>query len=361
VLTKLIGAALVATSAGFVPHVAAQFKDVLERPALPSPHAARSLQNSVALAGERLVSVGLRGHILYSDDRGRSWQQAHSPVSSDLVAVHFPTPVKGWAVGHDGVVLHSADAGKTWALQLDGVRAARRMHAYYGGFAPEGWSAEALGKLRAEVDLLVKDGADKPFLDVWFADEKTGFIVGAFNLILRTDDGGQSWEPWYHRTDNPQGLHLYAIRPVGGVPMIVGEQGLVLRLDPATGHFHALATPYDGAYFGILGTPGAMLVFGLRGNVLRSTDGGHAWQKVDVGTGANVLGGVATPGGCVVLADQAGQLRVSTDEGVHFTPLKLERPMSAHALAVVGDTLVVAGSRGLQAQSWACKPKGGRP
>jgi len=361
VLSKLIGAALAVASAGFVPHAAAQFKDVLERPALPSPHAARSLQNGLILAGDRLVSVGKRGHILYSDDRGRSWLQAQVPVSSDLVAVHFPTPSKGWAVGHDGVVLHSADAGKTWALQLDGVRAAQRIQAYYRGFEPEGWPAQAIEKLRAEVDSLVEDGADKPFLDVWFADEKTGFIVGAFNLILRTSDGGQSWEPWYHRTDNPQGLHLYAIRSVRGVSMVVGEQGLVLRLDPTKGHFRALPTPYRGTYFGILDTPGAMLVFGLRGNVLRSTDGGGTWQSVGAGAGANILGGVATPDGCVVLADQAGQLRVSTDEGAHFAPLKLERPMSAHALAVVGDALVVAGSRGLQTQRWTCRPEGGRP
>ena len=31
------------------------------------------------------------------------------PVSSDLVAVAFPTPQQGWAVGHDGVILASAD------------------------------------------------------------------------------------------------------------------------------------------------------------------------------------------------------------------------------------------------------------
>lgn len=359
-LSTLIGAALAVAAAGFVPNAAAQFRDVLARPAMPTPHAARSMQNGLALAGSRLVSVGARGHILYSDDRGASWHQAQVPVSSDLVAVHFPTPSQGWAVGHDGVVLHSADAGRTWALQLDGVRVAQRMQAYYRSFEAEGGSAQAIEKLRADVDSFVEDGADKPFLDVWFADENNGFVVGAFNLILRTGDGGRSWEPWYHRTDNPRGLHLYAIRPVAGQPMVVGEQGLVLRLDPGAGRFVALATPYGGTYFGVLGTPGAVLVFGLRGNVLRSTDGGRAWQPVGGGGGASVLAGVVTPGGCVVLADQAGQLRVSVDQGAGFAPLKLERPMAAHAVAAVGDTLVVAGARGLQTRRWACQPGKGR-
>ena len=38
----------------------------------------------------------------------------------------FPTPSTGWAVGHDGVVLHSTDAGRTWTRQLDGRRPGRR-------------------------------------------------------------------------------------------------------------------------------------------------------------------------------------------------------------------------------------------
>ena len=34
---------------------------------------------------------------------------------------------------------------------------------------------------------------DQPLLDVWFDNERSGFVVGAFNLIFHTDDGGASW------------------------------------------------------------------------------------------------------------------------------------------------------------------------
>src|SRR5262249_19097658 len=155
--------------------------------------------NGLARAGERVVAVGQRGHVMYSDDAGASWKQANVPVSSDLVAVTFPTPTHGWAVGHDGVILHSADAGATWTRQLKG------------------------------------QSPDNPFLDVWFSDEKTGFVVGAFNLILQTTDGGASWQPWLDRTDNPKTLHLYAIREAAGQVYVAGEQGLLMRLDAAAG------------------------------------------------------------------------------------------------------------------------------
>ena len=68
------------------------FRDVLDTPALESAFAAKSLLNGVAAAGKRLVAVGQRGHIVYSDDGGKTWNQAKVPVSSDLVAVSFPTP-----------------------------------------------------------------------------------------------------------------------------------------------------------------------------------------------------------------------------------------------------------------------------
>ena len=35
-----------------------------------------------------------------------------------------------------------------------------------------------------------------PFLDVLFSDASEGFVIGAFGLVLRTRDGGKSWEPW---------------------------------------------------------------------------------------------------------------------------------------------------------------------
>ena len=74
-------------------------------------------------AGDRLVAVGQRGHVVVSSDGGATWKQAQVPVSSDLVAVYFVDAKQGWAVGHDGVILHTADGGEYWELQLDGRKA----------------------------------------------------------------------------------------------------------------------------------------------------------------------------------------------------------------------------------------------
>ena len=346
----LLSALAAALAVPFIrPVVAGEFADVLDTPAQPSELAARSMFTGLARAGERLIAVGQRGHIVYSDDAGGHWQQAQVPVSSDLVAVHFPSPSQGWAVGHDGVVLHSSDAGETWRRQFDGREVGPTLLAYYQKQAATRPDDEVLATRLIEARRMADEGADKPFLDVWFENDHVGYIIGAFNLLFRTDDGGLTWTPWLDRTDNPSALNLYALRPVGNQLFIVGEQGLVLKLDPAVERFHAIPTPYNGTYFGITGKPGAVLVFGLRGNAYRSVDGGASWSKVDLGLPVSITASTVTVDGRMVLLSQAGHVLVSVDDGVSFK-LQSQSGLAPVAGALVSGTgsLVLAGARGLR-------------
>lgn len=335
------------------PLMAAQYIDLLDSPAIPSQLAQQGMLTGLANAGERLVAVGQRGHILYSDDAGQHWQQAQVPVSSDLVAVYFPSPQQGWAVGHDGVVLHSNDAGQSWNLQLDGRRVGPIMLGYYEHQLSRHPDDADLQMRVSDAQRMVEEGADKPFLDVWFENEQVGYIVGAFNLIFRTDDGGVHWTPLLEQTDNPTALNLYALRPVGGDLFVVGEQGLVLRLDRSSDRFNATPTQYKGSFFGVTGKPGSILVFGLRGNVFRSTDGGASWTKIELGLPVSITASSITADGRIVLVSQAGHVLVSKDDGASFDiqPRTGLAPVAAAQVSSIGS-LILAGTRGLHQMSF---------
>ena len=329
---------------------AAEFVDVLDSPAQASKLAHHNMLIGLAQAGERMVAVGQRGHILYSDDIEQGWQQARVPVSSDLVAVHFPTAQQGWAVGHDGVVLHSSDGGHSWARQLDGRQVGTLVRDHYQALADQDPSDERWAVLVAEGERLIDEGADKPFLDVWFANEQVGYIVGAFNLIFRTTDGGQNWIPWLERTDNHEAFNLYAINRVGNELFIVGEQGLILKLDPVAEHFTATSTPYRGTFFGITGDSRVALAFGLRGNAYRSVDGGASWKPVDLSLNSSITSGTVAADGRVILVSQGGHVLVSQDNAASFQLL------ARHSLGIVAaarfskpDVLTLAGTRGVRA------------
>lgn len=327
-----------------------------QSPGVQEPNARPAIQVRAALgsvlldathAGKRLVVVGERGIVLLSDDNGQTWRQARVPVSITLTRVRFASSIMGWAVGHYGTVLHTADGGETWERQLDGSTAARLALA----------AAEALAKARpddartkrhlAEAARLVKDGPDKPFLDLYFFDDRRGLIVGAFNLIFDTDDGGKTWRPLLDRLSNPKGLHLNAISGDGDTLFIAGERGLVLRSDDGGATFATVSTPYEGSYFAVsLARPGEVLLAGLRGNVFRSTDRGTTWQKVEGAPSVSISAVTATTDQTILLANHAGQLFISRGgplERLSAPPL----PPFAAVLPLDDGTLLGVGVRGV--------------
>ncbi|MEJ8857324.1 YCF48-related protein [Variovorax robiniae] len=328
------------------------WRDVLDTPAIKSAYAARTLLNGMANAGARTVAVGQRGQIVTTDDAGKSWRQAEVPVSSDLVAVSFPTPTTGWAVGHDGVVLRSTDAGLTWTLQLDGRRLGAVMVDYYTREANASLASDPkrAAALLEEAKRFEAQGAENPFLDVWFRDASNGYVVGAFGLALRTSDGGAHWEPMLHAIDNPKGQHLYAVRGIGPDVYMTGEQGLLLKQAQGDERFRALEIPYKGTLFGLAGNPRSLVAYGLRGTVLRSTDGGRNWEPIKTGLQAGLTASTQDADGRLLIVSQVGHVLMSRDDGASFTPIPFERSAPAAAVAMPAKgTLLIAGPRGAQA------------
>lgn len=318
--------------------------DVLERPATRTAKAATSVMLGLAQAGPRLVAVGERGIVVYSDDAGASWRQAEVPVSVSLVGARFVTPRDGWAVGHSGVLLRTADGGQTWHKRLDGKAAAALVLAAIkeGRLAPGADPA----RLLADAERLQAEGPSKPFLDIHFFDQRRGLLVGAFGLLFATDDGGATWQAALDRIDNPQGKHLYAIAIDGARCVIAGEQGAVFLSNDGGRTFSTAATPYAGTYFGTVAAGPRTVLFGMRGNVYWS-DGG-AWQKSLIGTEHSLTAGVRLKDGGLLLTDETGQLFRSGDGGQRFTPMHGGPATPLTGVVQAGDgNVVVSGVRGV--------------
>lgn len=339
-------------------------KDVLETPARETRLAAQYLLNDVATAGDRIVAVGERGHIIYSDDKGQNWTQAQVPVSMTLTAVSFPTPELGWAVGHSGVVLHTTDAGQTWSLQMDGIQAAKlaiaakeeRIPAMEAAIAaaPEDKQEDmewALDDFRFTLENMKADlkvGPVNPFLDVLFLDEHTGFVVGAYGMIFRTTDGGKTWKDWSDQVANPTGYHLNGIaRITGGGLVIVGEAGLIQMSADNGMTWAKMDSPYTGSLFGVMGTGNVneVLAFGLRGNIFFSRDLGRHWKTISSDSDATLNDGAVTADGRIILVGNGGAVLVSTNDGQAFKSyFRSDRqgvmavvPVAEHRLILLGE------------------------
>jgi len=149
----LAGLAVAAALAAEGDDVASADRGPIEQ-AVIAPLAPHSLLLDVATAGDRLVAVGERGHVLYSDDGGRSWTQVPVPTRATLTGVHFEGADAGWAVGHDAVILRTLDGGLSWE----------------------------------RVQYAPREEFPRVLLDVWFESREHGFAIGAYGYFL--GDGG---------------------------------------------------------------------------------------------------------------------------------------------------------------------------
>lgn len=74
-----------------------------------------------AKAGTKLVAIGERDVIVYSDDQEKRWRQSFVPINVGLTEEHFVGDRLCWDVKHDAVVLATLKGGQTWVKQFDGV------------------------------------------------------------------------------------------------------------------------------------------------------------------------------------------------------------------------------------------------
>lgn len=323
--------------------------DPIDLPAAMSPAALKRPLSGIAAQENTLVAVGARGTILVSRDAGKNWKQAQSPVSTDLTTVRFTAPGSAWALGHDGVVLHSADQGATWSKVLDGRSLLALLNTHYRKLSAGGdaGAAAMLDEVaRADAQSATPGVLTHPFLDIRIDARGEGFLVGAFGLLLHTRDGGKSWEPWLERAANDRRMHLYALEQTSdGTLYLAGEQGLLRRYDRANGRFVALESPYAGTFFGLKASEAGLAAFGLRGNAYISADKGASWQRIPLATQATVVDALACAPGELAFVTQAGQVLVSRNGQVTDAGVSRAGDLAGAALAGPGQ-LALAGSAG---------------
>ena len=345
----------IATLLSFEPSFAAQGESavlgmVTERPALKSNIALRSAMIGEAFAGKRIVAVGERGIVLLSDDSGKSWVQATVPTSVTLTAVQFSDTHNGWAVGHAGVILHSSDSGASWKKQLDGDQAAKMILEFSEKYAAANTGSPGAKNLTSAAKQFAADGADKPFLDVFFTSDRSGFVVGAFGLAIRTEDGGKTWEPFMQLLNNRDGSHLYSIRASGERIVIAGERGFLAISNDGGKSFLSPELPYKGSLFSVSVLPsGTIVVAGLKGNMFYADPGVLEFSKTQGGQNISYNAIQVINDGRLIALDQAGHLWVSGDNGRSVSLFTdFSSIPSINSILQAGDgSIVGAGFRGM--------------
>jgi photosystem II stability/assembly factor-like uncharacterized protein len=264
-----------------------------------------SILMDVTRIGDRLIAVGERGHVVYSDN-GSEWKQAeHIPTRSTLTSV-ISMGDRLWAGGHDAVIITSGDRGNTWSRQF---------------FEPD--------RQQAVMDFL-------------FTDENNGVAIGSYGLALSTSDGGKTWTD--RLVDPENDYHLNSmVRFEDGRRMIAGEAGYSYRSYDDGVNWEPMDLPYIGSMWGaVITSSDCVLFYGLRGHALESCDFGMSWQEIDTGTLSSLSAGTENDG-LLVLAGNSGIVLIREDgkitrylhsSGVDFSAVI---PMDDDRFLLVGE------------------------
>jgi photosystem II stability/assembly factor-like uncharacterized protein len=176
-----------------------------------------------------------------------------------------------------------------------------------------GWVAGAVGFLIRSIDGGAtwdqhSTGTQANLRATAFADTNFGLAVGDGGTVVRTEDGGQTWKTVAIATQ--QNLYAVAIRSDRNLAVIVGDGGVILR---STDQAKSFSTP--GAY-----------------------DSPINWRSVKL----------SGDGKIAVLAGAGGELKISKDEGLSFADLP-KAPNGLRGLSITTDAsrIVAVGESGL--------------
>jgi hypothetical protein len=110
------------------------------------------------------------------------------------------------------------------------------------------------------------------------AGGRIAVAVGAQGMIMRTEDGGESWR--YIETNTKEWLYgvAFAGKSRG---FIAGERGLILRTDDAGKQWKQQESKVKLNLFAVsVASPLDALIVGEQGRVMQTRDGGETWDAL---------------------------------------------------------------------------------
>ncbi|MGH8446672.1 MAG: hypothetical protein ACREVL_15475, partial [Solimonas sp.] len=301
---------------------------------------------------------------------------------SSLTQVKFLDDKTVLAVGHDGWILRSTDAGETWketffieppkdvAPAADGALAPPPDASLSAEPPPDTSAATGAGagSDAATATVPAEPAAEAlplqpdPLLGIAGPFDGRLFAFGGFGLMLVSADNGQTWQ-----RVNAEAIadhHLYAmVRAADRSLIMVGERGLMVRSADNGNSWQTLPQIYSGSFFGAIALPSkALLAYGMRGNVYRSEDDGKTWTKSKTPVSSSLFGANVSPRGDVVLVGSGRVILVSNDDGRSFSqPLPGDPHDLAAVLPLTSSSLLTAGDGGIQFVQLKGSPEGAQP
>lgn len=301
---------------------------------LPSPRRAIAAFAAAFAAGVSMLWAAQAGAACETEVPRDLWSERQPLATESMMLDVVRTGDTLFAVGDRGQVLVSEDAGSTWVQQDTPTRSL--LTAAWFANRNLGW---VVG--HDAVILRTEDGGqtwcrvywdpdlEKPLLDVWFEDDRSGFAVGAYGFFLRTTDGGLTWEEIFFEAEDALAEESDAD----------GEESWDEDFNLG-GDFHLNKI--------IVAGPDRLFIAAEAGTIYRSTDRGRTWLQLPSPYDGSFFSGVYLGGDSVLIFGLRGNVFRSEDAGMSWRRIDMPVDKSLFGGARLEDgSVIVTGSSGV--------------
>jgi len=220
----------------------------------------------------KVWAVGPVGTIIYSKDGGTTWKNLSLGRDVTLNGVSFANDTEGWVVGEFGTILHTSDGGKTWQEQKNVLNLPKYTR-------PDLSEEDAL---KQRVPPLYLE--DLFLVAVDFRNPREGYVAGESGILLKTEDGGETWTNVSSGSFNTLLSVSLAASTGQHADVATGVLGTVATSSNGQWsilpdiHEHILTWIRDVSF---AKNGGLGLACGGKGTVLVTRDGGKTWRPLE--------------------------------------------------------------------------------
>lgn len=262
-------------------------------------------------------AVGFNGTVLRTDDAGKSWVRFDTQTQARLYGLQVRDDHSIYCCGSDGTLLHSVNGGRTWRkLQ---VPTRYRLIDVFFSDPDNGWVVGDNGCILRTTDggrqwSPIDSGLTSGYRQIWLSETGHGYIAGYEGVLLYTANGGLTWT----KRDLPEHISFYGMTVSDGGRrcVLAGSCGLMLEtsdfgitwdiLPIVTTNF-LRDVAYDSEGYGCAAGYGILLT---------CLPGSGEWKKSVEIPGISLQSVSFGAGGCGLAVGQWGAMLQTDDHGM---------------------------------------------
>ncbi|MBP7496502.1 MAG: hypothetical protein KA792_02415, partial [Bacteroidales bacterium] len=254
-------------------------------------------------------AVGMNGVILKTNNAGFLWKRLNSGLEWRLRSIYFLDDYTGFIIGELGIILKTTDAGLNWTK--------------------------------------IETGVDTEILSIYFTDKNTGYVVGCYGLILKTVDAGLTWTKLKSDVSDEKDFFSSIVFTDANTGYIAGTTNILKTIDAGLNWFpiYTEFTHYNKIFFTDSNTG---YVLDNTGYVLKTIDAGKSWSKFSLASDKDFFSLFFYDTNLGFVVGRSGTILQTTNGGLSWTKLNNTETGDLYSVFVTkAKTYYFAGSNGI--------------